>query len=135
MASAYYDTQWWWAEGPNSYWSTLTATDGNPNSPYLEYYFSVSSSVSRVRVVLAWLVRPQYTYDHRSDAYPLGIDLDLSVYAPGGQSMGSSTSRTNSHEVVTFTPTTTGTYRIKISRPNNRDTSGKLHLGVVVNRD
>jgi hypothetical protein len=85
-------------------------------------------------VAIAWLNRGTYTFDHRADAHPIGQDLDLYVYGPTGAYVGGSASWDNQFEVVNFTPTMTGNYRIKISRYANRDTSADFRLGLKINR-
>jgi hypothetical protein len=87
-----------------------------------------------VRVAIAWLNRGTHTYDHRADAHPIGQDLDLYVYGPTGAYIGGSASWDNQFEVVNFTPTTTGYYKIKVNRYANRDGSAAFRLGLKINR-
>jgi hypothetical protein len=61
------------------------------------------------------------------------MDLDLQVYGPNGNLVGGSYSWDNPFESLDFTPTTSGYYTFKISRPFNRDTSLDLRMGLDVN--
>lgn len=61
--------------------------DGNSNG-YVEKRIYISSSRDRVRTVLSWLNRGNYVYSHRNDAHPIGMDLDLRIYAPNGNYVG-----------------------------------------------
>ena len=82
---------------------------------------------------MSWLTRGTYTYDHKDDAHPIGMDLDLSVYDPTGGLVGVSLSYDNAFEVIDFTPVITGFYTFKINRFANRDLANQLRVGVAVN--
>ena len=77
--------------------------------------------------------RGTYTYNHRNDAHPIGQDLDLRVYDPNGNWVGSSASWDDPFEVVDFTPNVSGYYTFKIKRYANRDTSSAVRMGLYVN--
>ena len=59
--------------------------------------------------------------------YPLA-NLNLSVYAPNGTLVGSSTVTNGNFEVVQFVPTVSGTYTIKITGTS----SDKEYVGIAV---
>lgn len=130
--SAQWSGYWQWYSGGNSSFSYFDGQDGNSDG-YVEKQIYISSSWDRVRVVLSWLNRGSYTYSHRNDAHPIGMDLDLRVYDPNGNYVGGSFSWDNPFEKVNFTPTVTGYYTFKINRYANRDTSSNLRMGLYVN--
>ena len=68
-----------------------------------------------------------------NDAHPIGQDLDLTVIAPNGGVVASSASYDNAYEVVNFTPSVSGQYKIRVKRFANRDTAGDFRLGMAVN--
>jgi hypothetical protein len=126
----------WWYEGANNAFATWDSQDYLPNNGALDIKFNVSSSAIRnVRVVVSWLTRGTYTYDHRSDAHPIGTDIDVWVWKPNGSFAAESITWDNGFESASFDPTVSGDYRIEIRRAYNRDTSAKLHLGVFVDRE
>ena len=131
--SAYYSFWYHWYQGGNGAYTTWDAGDPYPNNGYVDTERTLNANLSKVRVVLCWLNRGTYTYSHRNDAHPIGMDLDLAVFDPNGNLVGSSSSWDNPYEVVNFDPTVTGKYRFRIKRYANRDTSSKLHMAVVVN--
>ena len=55
-------------------------------------------------------------------------DLDLRVYGPSGELLGTSITNNSNFEIVQFVPKTTGTYTIKISG----STSNTEHVGIAV---
>ncbi|MGR8930724.1 MAG: S8 family serine peptidase [Gammaproteobacteria bacterium] len=132
FASAQWSGYYQWYSGSNSSFSTFDSDDGNADG-YVEKRIYITSSWDKVRVVLSWLNRGSYVYDHRTDAHPIGMDLDLQVYDPNGAYVGSSASWDNSFERVEFTPTVSGYYSFKIKRYANRDTSSALRMGLYVN--
>lgn len=127
----YNSTNTWW-EGDNASFSTHDANDYLPNNGFVDRAVTLDASMSNVRVALAWLNRGSYTYDHRADDHPIGMDLDMCVLDPSGNSVGCSGSYDNPYELVSFDPSVTGTYRVRIHRFVNRDTSSKLHMGVSI---
>jgi len=131
--SAYYNgTNSWW-EGSNSAFSYFDSKDSTPNNGYIERKVYLKSSYNSVRVALSWLNRGAYTYSHRSDAHPIGMDMDMRIYDPAGNYVTGSYSWDNPFEKITFNPAITGYYTIKINRYANRDTSSKFHMGLSVN--
>ena len=131
--SAFYNgTNSWW-QGGNGSFSTFDSWDSNPNNSYIERQVTLSSSYPSVRIAMAWLNRGSYTYSHRNDSHPIGMDLDMRVYDPNGHYVGGSYSWDNPYESLTFNPSVSGTYTIKINRYANRDTSSKLHIGMSIN--
>lgn len=62
------------------------------------------------RVAIAWDQNPAYTYYNNQPS----ADIDLLIQAPNGTYIAGSTSWDNTYEVVQFTPSVTGTYKILI---------------------
>lgn len=117
--------QAYWFEGPNDYFDSIAV-----NGAITRTFEINAMPLNKIRVVVAWLNRGSFTYEHRNDAHPIGMDIDLTVYDPDGNIVGSSASWDNPFEVVEFTPPKEGTYTYKITRPYNRDTSSKIEMGV-----
>ena len=130
--SMYYGGTNSWYQGSNGSFSYFDSNDAYPNNNYIDRTVYLSSSLSSVRVVVAWLNRGTYTYNNRNDAHPIGMDLDVRIYDPNGKWVGGSYSWDNPFEDITFDPKVSGTYRIAINRYANRDTSSKFHMGVSV---
>jgi len=131
--STQYSGHWAWWSGGNSSFSSFAQNDGGTSATQIEHKVYIQSSWDQVRASLAWLNRGSYTYSHRNDAHAIGMDLDVSVYAPDGSYVGGSASWDNPHETVNFKPTQTGYYTFKISRFANRDTSSNFKMGLYVN--
>jgi serine protease AprX len=101
------------------------------SSTQFPYYinFTVAQTTNPVRVSLAWL--KQNTI---AEASHVGAavterslsDLDLTVYNPSGVAVASSVSGSNNLELVQFTPSVTGTYRIKIIAYALQNSSEKI---------
>jgi len=132
FASAQWSGHWFWWSGGASAFNTFDGQDGSADN-YVVKTVYINKSWDRVQVVLSWLTRGSYTYDHRADAHPIGLDLDLKVYDPNGNYLGGSFSWDNPFEDVSFTPTVSGHYTFKIHRYATRDTSLKLRMGMYVN--
>ncbi len=132
FASAQWSGHWFWWSGGASAFNTFDGQDGAADNHIVKQVY-IANTWERVRVVLNWLTRGSYTYDHRSDAHPIGLDLDLKVYDPNGNYLGGSFSWDNSFEDVDFTPTVSGYYTFKIHRYATRDSSLKLRMGMYVN--
>lgn len=67
----------------------------------------------RTRVVIVWDQNPSYSsYDSQPSA-----DLDLRIKNSAGTTVASSLKFDNTFEIVDFTPSSSGTYRISITRP------------------
>ena len=130
--STYYDGWTYYYTGSNASFATFDAGDGATDG-YIDRIVNITSTSKKVRVAIAWMNRGSYTYDHRADAHPIGQDLDLSIYSPTGAYVGGSASFDNPFEVVNFTPTTTGNYKIRIKRYANRDTAAGFRLGLKIN--
>lgn len=132
----YYQGAYAWYHGANGDFDAFDAQDGAPNNGYVDAVFHVSSTgYKNVRVVINWLNRGTYTYDHRADAHPIGMDLDFAVYAPDGSRVGHSLSWDNPFEVLDFKPTLVGNYTVQITRTFNRDTSSKLNMGLYIDME
>ncbi len=67
----------------------------------------------RTRIAIAWDNDPAFS----SYASQPGADLDLQIVNPSGSAVTGSYSYDNTYEIVQFTPITTGTYRIRVTRP------------------
>jgi hypothetical protein len=132
FASAQWSGHWFWWSGGTSAFNTFDGQDGAADNHIVKQVY-IANTWERVRVVLNWLTRGSYTYDHRNDAHPIGLDLDLKVYDPNGNYLGGSFSWDNSFEDVDFTPTVSGYYTFKIHRYATRDSSLKLRMGMYVN--
>ncbi len=132
FASAQWSGHWFWWSGGTSAFNTFDGQDGAADN-YVVKTVYINKSWDQVQVVLSWLTRGSYTYDHRADAHPIGLDLDLKVYDPNGNYLGGSFSWDNPFEDVSFTPTVSGHYTFKIHRYATRDTSLKLRMGMYVN--
>lgn len=126
---AYYK-EWEKSSATVTDWNSLDAADPIPNNGYLDYYYYIYSSRSKTKIAISWATRGTYTYAHKTAAYPIGVDLDMCVYDPNGSLVGCSSSRFNNYEVVTFNPSVTGLYRIRVSKYALRDTQSKLHIGL-----
>jgi len=131
--SAQYSGHWAWWSGNNASFSNFAQNDAGTSVTQIEHKVYISSSWDQVRASLAWLNRGSYTYSHRNDAHAIGMDMDISVYAPNGSYVGGSVSWDNPHETVSFTPTQTGYYTFKITRFANRDTASNFKMGLYVN--
>jgi hypothetical protein len=132
FASAQWSGHWFWWSGGTSAFNTFDGQDGAADNHIVKQVY-IANDWERVRVVLSWLTRGSYTYDHRNDAHPIGLDLDLKVYDPNGNYLGGSFSWDNPFEDVDFTPTVSGYYTFKIHRYATRDSSLKLRMGMYVN--
>ena len=130
--SAYYDGWTYYYTGNNASFTTFANGDGTADN-FIDRTFNITSTTRPVRVAIAWMNRGTYTYDHRADAHPIGQDIDIAIYSPTGAYVGGSASFDNPFEAFTFTPTTTGNYKVRISRYANRDTSADFRLGLKIN--
>jgi hypothetical protein len=97
------------------------------------YYisFNVSQTTNPVRVALAWLKQNTIGVSSRIQAREaiterLLSDLDLTVYNPNNVAVASSVSGANNLELVQFTPSVAGSYRIKVSAYMLRNSSEKV---------
>ncbi len=132
FASAHQNGWYWYWSGSNNSFDSFASNDGN-NDQYIEKKLYISNSWDNVRAVISWLNRGSYTYDHRNDAHPIGMDLDFRIYDPNGVYIGSSASWDNPFEKVEFTPNVSGYYTFKINRYANRDANSNFRLGMQVN--
>jgi subtilisin family serine protease len=95
----------------NGNWAgrSYTCTTANP----LNATTMALTAGRRTRVVIVWDNDPAYaSYATRPSA-----DLDLSIRNPAGSVVASSVSYDNTYEIVDFTPSTSGTYTLRITRP------------------
>lgn len=54
----------------------------------------------------------------------------IDEFQPNGSLVGCSTSRFNNYETVTFDPSVTGTYRVRVSKYALRDLNSKFYIGL-----
>ena len=124
------NTIWETSPATTTQWNSLDAQDYLPNNGYLDYNFYVHSSKTKVKVAISWVTNGIYTYNHKNATYPIGTDLDMCVYDPNGSLVGCSASRFNNYETITFVPSVTGAYRVRVSKYALRDSSSKLYIGL-----
>ncbi len=130
--SAYYNGSAWFWQGSNASFADFDAGDGASDG-YIEKVVYIDQAWANARIAIAWMNRGSYTYDHRTDAHPIGQDLDLTVIGPNGNVIGTSASYDNAFETVNFDPTVSGNYKVRVKRFANRDTAAAFRLGMVVN--
>jgi serine protease AprX len=84
----------------------------NDQFPY-QKFINVKTTSSPVRVSITWLMQNSQS----SDSTMMGTltDLDLYVYDPDGTLIASSESANNNSELVQFTPSTTGAYKVIVT--------------------
>jgi hypothetical protein len=90
-------------------WSDHRYLDAAGDLPYDLYVYAYAGET--VRAAIAWDSTP--TGDYTSD--PLVQDIDLRAYNPSGGLVASSASSAYSFEIVEFTASTTGNYRLEVS--------------------
>lgn len=133
FASAEWSGNWQYYSGSNGSFTTFDTNDGASDG-YISKTVFVPAGWDRVRVAISWVNRGTWTYDHRADLHPIGMDLDLSVYGPTGAYVGGSATYDNPFESVQFTPSAAGgNYTFKIRRFSNRDTASDVRIGMYVN--
>lgn len=93
----------------------------NPNKTEEEFTMTVTSANADVRVSLAYL-KNNYWYIGGNHIYEGGVyytslqDLDLYIYDPNNAQIGYSCVSNNNVEIVDFTATQAGTYKIKVKK-------------------
>lgn len=114
------------------YWSPTVYDSG---FPYLKTVSLSADANKTVRVCILWL--RQNSISGQSSQHPgstpsVGTvsDLDLQVIAPNNTTIATSTTLRGNFEIVQFTPTTSGTYTIKII--DNGGHSGKDYIGIAL---
>ncbi len=102
---------------------------------YIEAKKYFSSSVGKVKTAISWLVSADYAYAHRTSAFPLSQDYDLTVVDPNGNVIASSTSRYNGFEVVEFDPAVSGDYKMRITKYSSRGfmSDRRMSLAMTIN--
>lgn len=98
------------ARGYNGNWGARSYTCST-TTPLDVATISLTAGV-RTRVAIAWDTDPAYA----SYASRPGADLDLRVLNSAGTTMASSLSYDNTYEIVEFTPSSSGAYRIRVNR-------------------
>jgi len=86
-----------------------------------------------VRIVVTWLNRGDYIFGRRTDANPIGLNLNVTVNAPNGDFVDFSVDPLNPHEVIEFDPQMDGMYRIRITRESMRDDDMNISGALAVN--
>lgn len=103
----------------------------NTNGGNFVQTVSINASINTVnRVALFWLKKNTVSY-HSNNIFVSGdplTNLDLYVYGPDGNLIGSSTLPYNNYEIVQFVPEETGTYTIVITGFGNK----KEHIGIAL---
>jgi len=79
------------------------------------------------RIVMSWLVKGSYV---NSSGVP-NKNFDLYLYSPSEQLIDSSNSTNNAYEIIEFTASQSGIYKIKIRRESNPGGSN-LGLGLAI---
>lgn len=98
--------------------------------PY-EITFNVTTVNQPIRVALAWLKQNTISASSHAGAAVTErnlSDLDLRVINPSGITVGSSVSSANNLELVEFTPSVTGTYRIRVVGYAIQNTTEKIGI-------
>lgn len=116
-------------EGSNSDWINLAHNDGDYNF-YIDKYIYLSHYVSKVKIVLAWVTRGEYTFANRNNADPMGLDLDVFLKDPSMTQVAYSAEGDNPSEIIEYDPVVSGTYRIQIARHRNDDPDNDLRIGL-----
>lgn len=104
------------AKSGHYYSSNLT-----PSKPQEEFTINVTAANANVRVSLAYL-KNNYWYTGSEHVYLGGVyytdlqDLDLFVYDSNGTEVGRSVTYYNNVEIVDFTSSQAGTYKIKVRK-------------------
>ena len=92
-----------------------------PNKLQEEFTINVTAANANVRVSLAYL-KNNYWYPTSAHEYLGGVyytdlqDLDLYVYDSNGTEVGRSVTYYNNVEIVDFTSSQAGTYKIKVQK-------------------
>ena len=94
----------------------------------IEKTFTVQSGISNARVVVTWLNRGTYVYDHRNSTLPGGVAYAVLVYDPNNNLLEAELDRYNNFVVLDVDTPVTGTYRIYISRVWSYDTDLELKM-------
>lgn len=118
-----------WARGivaNGNFWSHTINAD---SFPFEKTITINTSSSSMTRIAIFWIKRN--TIDHTTNSVTEAdfADLDLYVYDPNGNLVGSSITTKSNFEIVQFKPTISGTYTIRIRAIGCED---KQHVGIAV---
>jgi len=116
-----------WARGIIYYGHYWSYTIYEASFPYNKYVTINASTNSMTRVAIFWLKRNSLSGETITQV-PF-TDLDLYVYDPNNNLVGSSLTSKSNFEIVQFEPTVTGTYRIEIRAYGCDD---KEHVGIAV---
>jgi len=127
---SYYNGYSVYHSGSNAYFNTVDAQDGVSDSTITRQFNIDAVKCKKARFAISWATRGTYTYANVGTA--IGTDFDLTVLNPSGTLIGSSVSIYNSFEAVSFSPSVSGNYTVKINRYSNKDTSSNFKLGIVM---
>ena len=130
--SAYYNGHVFWWDGSSSSFPGWAANDSGTDSSMIEITWTFSAG-QKVQAALAWLTSGSFTLSHLSSLYPIGQDLDLYVYGPGGSMVTYSFDAYTAWENVSFTAPTAGVYTFKVNRFSDADTATPLHMALMLN--
>lgn len=121
-----------WARGIVWYGNYWSYTINKNSFPYYKNVSINATTNSVTRVAIFWLKRNSLSGSHINPStwilYPL-TNLNLTVYDPNNNVVGTSTLTKSNFEIVQFVPTVSGTYRIRITQGGCTD---KEHVGIAV---
>lgn len=119
-----------WARGIVYYGNYWSYTINKGSFPYNKYVQINASENSVTRIAIFWLKRNSITNHATGSEMQIAMtDLNLYVYDPNGNIVGYSSTDYGNFEIVQFTPTMSGSYKIQI-RANN--CIEKDHVGIAV---
>jgi len=122
------DSRWAWGiVNANNYWSVQIA---NSSYPYTKTVSINASANSVTRVCIFWLKKNSVNHTSNSVSLTTCSNLNLYVYGPSGNLVGSSATLLSNYEIVQFVPTVSGTYTIKIEDLGSY--SGSDYVGIAV---
>lgn len=130
LSAAYNGHNVWWNGSPDDF-DFWDASDGVADET-VEFKLFINNDWELVRATLSWLTRGSYTFEHATDAHPIGMDLDITVSDPAGALLDVSVSFDNGFESLEFPPTTTGTYTFRIHRFSNNDLGNRVRMGLAI---
>ena len=114
-----------WYEGN---YHELAANDPYPNNNAIDHLIQVGSNISIIRLHIVWLNSGTWTYNHRSDQYPMGRRFTLYLYNPYGNYVTHATNSYAGYAHLEANLTMSGTYHVKIVLSEERDTSSILRM-------
>jgi hypothetical protein len=116
--------------GTYSDWNSWIVNDGGTDNGALEVSINLTAG-QYAAFALTWMTKGSYTFSHRTAGLPIGSDYDLWVYKPNGSIQASSAGAYAASDFVSFWPTVTGTYTVKITRFSANDTTSDSRVALV----